>query len=438
MIGAPGAVIREVRSLSIGEEVGLHPGDRLLTVDGRPVRDILDYRYLCSGDSFVLEVQRGNGEIWEIEIEKEPWEDLGLEFDEIIFDGLRLCQNRCLFCFLSQMPPGLRSTLYLRDDDYRLSFLHGNFITLTGVMDDELERIISQHLSPLYVSVHATDEEVRRRLFGSNRASGIMGKLRRLAGAGIELNAQVVLCPNINDGAILDQTLNDLLTLGDRLRSVGVVPVGLTKYRAPSSELRVYTPAEAGQVIDRLEPHRRKSQELINRRRIYVADEFFVLSGRQIPRRSYYEGYPQLENGIGLIRRFLDSAGRRSRRLPAALREPRRVTVVTGCSAAKTLASILEPYQLISGLTISLVVVKNRFFGPTVTVAGLLTGEDIAAALAGVPPADRILVPAAALRDEDQVFLDGLSLTDLSWKFGQQVLSVEPTGPALARAILEE
>lgn len=438
MAGKTGAIIHDIRPGSLGEEIGLQPGDRILAVDGQPLRDILDYRYFCSDDSFTLEVLRPDGELWEFEIEKGPWEDLGVDFEDDIFDGLRRCKNRCVFCFLTQMPRGLRRSLYLRDDDYRLSFLHGNFITLTGMTDLELERIISQRLSPLYVSVHSTNEDVRRRLFGTSRAGGIMPYLRRLTESGIEIHAQLVLCPGINDGPILEESLRDLLKLGESLLSVGAVPVGLTKYRDPSSGLRVFTPEEASRVIKQIDSFRGGSRRLFGSTRLYAADEFFVLSGRRIPSRGYYEGFPQLENGIGLIRRFLDSAARRARSLPRELTPGRRVTVVTGCSAAQTLGGVLETYRAIKGLSIDLVAVENRFFGPTVTVAGLLTGQDILEALLRADPSDRALIPSACLKDGGHLFLDDFSLDELSSRANRTVLAVQPTGPELARAILED
>ncbi len=437
MTRKPGAIICDVRPGSLGEEIGLRPGDRLLTVDGDPLRDIIDYRFRTSEDAFSLEVERPNGEIWEFEVEKDPWEDLGLEFKDDLFDRPRLCQNRCVFCFLTQMPRGLRPTLYLRDDDYRLSFLHGNFITLTGISRDDLERIAGQRLSPLYVSVHATDQAVRRRLFGAVRVGGMMENLRYLIAAGIEIHAQLVLCPGINDGPVLEQSLNDLLGLGDRLASVGVVPVGLTKYRDPSSGLRPFTPAGAGLVIRQINTYRNQSRRLAGHSRVYAADEFFVLAGRPVPGRGYYEGFPQLENGIGLIRRFLDSARRAAKRLPKAIERPRRVTVVTGRSAASTLETILSPYRSIEGLTVEMLPVDNRFFGPTVTVAGLLTGQDVSDALIGANPGDRILIPSVCLKDGD-LFLDDLSLDELRSRVNRLVLPVQPAGPDLARTILED
>lgn len=409
-------VISKVRPGSPAREMGLEPGDRIIAVNGKRVFDYIDYRFETSGELVEIHVQKASGEEWVIEFEKDYDEDLGIVFEEDLFDGLKECRNGCVFCFVRQMPRGMRKTLYLRDDDYRLSFLHGNFITLTNITEDEFQRIIAQRLSPLYISVHATNPDVRQALMRTPRARDIMLQLKRLANAGIHIHAQFVLCPGLNDGPELDRSLADLNTLQPAILSIAVVPVGLTRHRKDMQGLRPYTGQEAGAVISQVAAWQERFLGEHGRRVVYAADEFFVLAGEDIPPADYYEGFPQLQNGIGLLRLFLDQFHEAARGMPKGpdrLALPRRrLTVVTGRSAATTMTRLAKEAAEL-GVDATVFPVTNDFFGHTVTVAGLLTGQDIIGQLrksqqAGHDLGEEILLPEVLLRDGQGDLLDGV------------------------------
>lgn len=436
---ADGAVVAGVLPGSLGEALGLERGDRILAIDGRPPADYVDYRFQCAGDEISVLVRKADGRELLFSVQKDYDADLGVMFASDLFDGLRRCRNACLFCFLHQMPEGLRPSLYVPDDDYRLSFLHGNFITLTNLGEADLERIIAQRLSPLYVSVHATNPELRVKLMRNRRAGRIMDQLRRLAAAGIEIHAQLVLCPGINDGAELDRSVGDLAALHPSVRSIAAVPVGLTRYRAGLPALRPFTAEEAARVIDQVEGWQRRLRRQLGSRLVHAADEFYVLAGRPVPPAAVYEGFPQLENGVGLVRTFQDGFRRELRRRRSAVRRA-RVTVITGRSAAPLL-SRLAAEAAAAGVAARVVAVANEFFGPHVTVAGLLTGSDIARTLAalrdqGWQPGEEVLLPGAAVRPEEGDFLDGWRPPDVARAAGVPVRVVPPDGASLARHLL--
>jgi putative radical SAM enzyme (TIGR03279 family) len=422
-------------------EVGIVPGDRIVEIDGQPLGDLIDYYYQAAQDELTLRVIKSNGEEWVVDLERVPGRALGIDFDDPLFDGLRRCRNRCVFCFLEQMPKGLRPSLYLRDDDYRLSFLHGNFITLSNLTAEDLDRIVRLRLSPLYVSVHATDPAARRRLMRAALAGDVLGQLRRLVGGGIALHTQIVLCPGLNDGEVLNRTVEDLAALWPGVASVGVVPVGLTAHREGLPFIHPVTREQAAEVIAQVGAWRRRLAERGITDLLFLADEFYVLAGRTVPAKREYAGFPQLENGIGLIRRFLDDFRRSKRRWPARV-APRRVTVVTGASAFDVINRAAgQLSETIDGLRVDVLRVTNQFFGPAVTVAGLLSGRDIGATLAAAGPdrlGDEVLVPAAAVREEDGRFLDDLTPEDLAGSIGRPVKVVEARGDTFARAVIGE
>lgn len=432
---APGAVIERVEEGSIAAEAGLAPGDEIIAINGSPVNDLIDYRYLCADEHVDIEVRKADGEEWLIEIDKDCDEELGIGFTSETFDGLRRCQNHCVFCFLDQMPVGMRRSLYVRDDDYRLSFLHGNFVTLTNLRPEDIERIIALRLSPLYVSVHATDPDVRRRLLRNRRAGEIVPLLKRLCEAGIEVNCQVVLCPGYNDGEVLDRTIADLADLWPRALSLAVVPVGLTRFRAGLPEIKAVGPAEAEAVIAQVEGWQTRLAERGVTDFLYLADELYLIAGRPLPRYEEYGNFPQLENGVGLVRLFEEEFKVAEARFPAAIR-PRRVRIVTGVSAGSLIKGLAARLERVQGMRAEVLVVENEFFGPTVTVAGLLTGRDILAALRGRAPVDEVLIPAAALRYEGDRFLDDLTPAELAKEIGQKVTIVPVNGETFASAAL--
>ncbi len=405
--------ISAVADGSIAAELGLLPGDALLAVNGKPVSDIIDLSFALADEYVELLVARQSGEEELFAVEKEYDQDLGLEFESAVFDRVRPCANKCVFCFVDQMPPGMRESLYVKDDDYRLSFLYGNFITLTNLAPRDLARIRRLHLSPLYVSVHATDGEIRAALLGNPRAKDILGRLRDLTASGIELHTQVVLCPGLNDGPVLERTIADLYALAPGVLSLAIVPVGLTRHREKCRPLRGFTPGEAENVIAAVAAWQRRCQAETGASFVYLADEFYLACGQPIPEYDEYDGFPQLENGVGIVRSFLAEWAETA--VPAeGYRTPRHIDVVCGVSAAAVLAPLIAGLS-VPNLTVRLVPVVNAFFGPAVTVTGLLTGGDIIAALrSGGPPPDGVIIPGVALRKGENIFLDGLAPEDLS------------------------
>ncbi len=431
-----GLTIFAIEQNSIAEELGLEPGDRLLTINGQPVRDIVDYRFLCAAEELLARVVTSRGEEWELEIEKDYEENLGLDFGEYSFGPTRRCHNRCLFCFVDQMAPAMRETLYIKDDDYRLSFWQGNFVSLTNVKDEELQRIILQKLSPLYISVHTTNPELRTRMLNNRHAGKIMDQLRQLVEGGIEMHTQVVLCPGINDGKELARTIQDLASLWPRVHSMAVVPVGVTKYREGLFSLRPFTQEEAWKVIETIEGYQHKFLGQWDYPFVFAADEFYLMAGKPIPPAENYADFPQTENGIGLARLFLDEWEIVEQDLPENLVQPRTVTLVTGQSGSRILKPVAERINQIGGLTVHLEVVPNTFFGETVTVTGLLTGQDIIKALQGKEIGDVLLLPSVMLREGEDVFLDDMTLSQVSERLQVPVEAVESPEDMVA-AILE-
>jgi len=443
--GAEAPVVTAVAKGSPAERAGIEPaagcgaGDRLISIAGAPVRDYVDYRFLSAEERVEIVILKPGGARLAITVEKHPDEDLGLDFAGELFDGMRLCRNRCLFCFYDQLPKGLRESLYLRDDDFRLSFLHGNFITLTNLSAADLARICRQRLSPLYVSVHATEPGLRRRILGNPRAPDLLAQMRRLAAGGIEMHAQVVLCPGINDGEALSRTVADLAELHPAVASVAVVPVGLTRHRAGLPDLRPVESAGAARLLKRVYRWQADFLARFGSRFVFAADEIYLLAGEKFPAAAEYEGFPQRENGVGLARLFLDEL-RPVRRLrpadfrAAAGRPPAaglRVTLVTGM-AARGLVGKLAAKMRRQGVRAQVVAVENRLLGERVTVAGLLAGQDLAAALVGRELGDVVALPASALRDGE--FLDGLRVKDLSRRLGTSI--VRAAGPKELAAAL--
>jgi len=405
-------IISRVYPGSIASELGLVPGDRLLKVNGQPVQDIIDLSFALADETVELVIERSSGRIETFEIEKDYDENLGIEFESAVFDNVRRCANNCIFCFVDQMPPGMRESLYVKDDDYRLSFLYGNFITLTNFGPADLKRVRHLHLSPLYVSVHTTDSQLRAKMLGNPRAGKILEQLRELIAADIELHTQVVLCPNINDGEFLNKTIADLYALGPQVLSVAVVPVGLTRFREGRFPLTGFSPAGAAEVIGLVDKWQKRCRAERGTSFVYLADEFYLAAGVEIPAYEFYDDFPQLENGVGLVRSFL--AEWESRPVSSAgYAEPKYIDVVCGVSAAKILHPLFDKLS-IPNLHIRLVPVENKFFGSTVTVTGLLTGQDILATLRSLPgPRTGIIIPGVALRKGETVFLDDIHPEDI-------------------------
>lgn len=441
---AKGARIVAVRPDSIAAELEINPGDELVAINGEPVPDLIAYRYLCADENLRVEIKKANGETWLLDIEKEYGEDLGLEFTGPTFDGLRHCANKCLFCFVDQMPAGLRPGLYIKDDDYRYSFIHGNFITLTNLKPEDWDHILRWHLSPLYISVHTTNPELRRHILGNHRAGAIMEHLGRLAASGIQMHTQIVLCPGLNDGPELERTVKDLSRLFPSVQSIAVVPVGLTEWREGLFPLRRVTPVEAGEIVGRIEEWQSDFRQRFGRGLIYGADELYLLAGIPLPATAYYDDFPQTENGIGLTRLFLDEYEVTIKKIPLALTRPRRVVVATGVLVAPLLTSLVQRLAArVADLEARVVAVPNRFFGSEVTVAGLLTGQDLLTGLGEAASWAReeeglLVLPDVMLKNDAPVFLDDRTPAMLARELGVRVEIVPATGEGLVAGILNK
>ena len=430
-----GLVVAAVHSGSIAEEMEIEVGDRVLAVDEEELNDIIDFQFGISEEDFTLLIEKKNGEQWEIEIEKGPGEFLGLEVETISAEGLKLCRNNCTFCFVAQMPKGMRPTLYDKDDDYRLSLTQGSFITLSNLSEEELTRIISLHLSPLYISVHAWNSDVRARLMKNPNAGKLPEQISRLAEAGIGIHAQIVLLPDHNDGDVLTETVERLSELYPAVQSIAVVPVGLTRYREQLTPLRGFTAQEARQILDRAEGWQKAFFERVGQHLVYFADEFYVMAEREFPEVSVYDEFPQLENGVGMARKFITEIESSWKFLPEAVAE-RHVHLITGTSAQGLFESWRNRLMdRVNGLDITVHAIRNDFFGSSVTVAGLLTAQDIALQL-GDLLGEEFLIPRVMLKADEDLFLDDHSLKWLEEKVNGKARIVENNGLAFIEHVL--
>ena len=422
------ALITAVLPDSIAAEIGFEVGDRLVAINGQRPRDLIDYQFLCADEVLELEVLDSTGKTHQVELEKDYDEDLGLEFDTALFDGLIQCNNRCPFCFIDQQPPGKRETLYLKDDDYRLSFLYGSYLTLTNLSQREWDRIEQMRLSPLYVSVHATEPEVRTRLLKNPRAGKILDQLRWFQKHRLQIHAQVVLCPGINDGEHLNRTLLDLSQFHQgelpAVASVAVVPVGLTRFRPEEDELVPVTRNKAQEVIAQVQELQTKFRHQVNSTFVWLADEWFLIAGQELPPESHYEDYPQIGNGVGSIRQFLKQFQTAARKLPKRLALHRRFTWVVGNAVEQAFQPILQRLNQVEGLEVQMVALASNYWGQTITVTGLLTGQDILNALKDKELGDGILLPSLMLKQGDTCFLDDMTIEALSHQLGTPVLPV--------------
>ena len=411
------ALVVAVAPGSIGEDLGFEPGDQLLSINGIRPRDLIDYRYLCVDEELRLEVRDAAGVSHAVELEKDADEGLGLEFSEALFDGLRQCNNGCPFCFIDQQPPGRRSSLYLKDDDYRLSFLYGSYLTLTNLTDSDWLRIEQQRLSPLFVSVHATDPDLRARLLKNPRAGQLMDQVRWFAARDLQIHAQVVVCPGLNDGDALERTLRELAEFagGDwpAVLSAAVVPVGLTRFRPAGDGLLPVTPEDARAVIARVEPLQQGFQARLGSRFAWLSDEWYLMAGLPLPPRDSYEDLPQQENGVGSIRAFLESLEEASRDLPPRIEAPLRSSWVVGKLVDQALAPVTSRLNAVEGVTLDLHGLPSPYWGQDQVVTGLLTGQDLIEGLGDCDLGDQLLLPSVMLRQGEPVFLDDMTLSQL-------------------------
>jgi putative radical SAM enzyme (TIGR03279 family) len=435
------ALITDVLPDSIAAEVGFEPGDRLVTINGVRPRDLIDYQFLCADEVLELEVLDTAGRPHAVEIEKDTDEDLGLEFESALFDGLIQCNNRCPFCFIDQQPPGKRQSLYLKDDDYRLSFLYGSYLTLTNLPPREWQRIEQLRLSPLYISVHATEPEVRVQLLKNSRAGQILDQLQWFQERRLQIHAQVVVCPGINDGSHLERTLKDLAAFhgGDvpTVASVAVVPVGLTRFRPPGDALVPVTPAKAQEVIGQVQALQAQFQQQYHSPVVWLADEWFLIAGQALPPAADYEDYPQIGNGVGSIRQFLQQFQTAARQLPARLPQARTLTWVVGNAVEQAFQPVVHRLNQVQGLRVRLVALRSNYWGQTLTVTGLLTGQDIAQALQGQELGDGILLPALMLKQDEARFLDDMTVAELTAHLRVPIIPIGGGAEQLIQACLQ-
>jgi putative radical SAM enzyme (TIGR03279 family) len=405
---------------STAEGLGFRAGDILDAINGNEVHDVIDYRFLVADEHVVISFHSKNGQARRLLAEKDPDDNLGLEFSPF---RITRCHNRCIFCFVDQMPADCRKSLYIKDDDYRASFLHGNYITLGALSEKDWERIFRERLSPLYISVHTTDHSLRTFMLGNRNAPDILASLKRLAAGGIRMHTQIVLCPGINDGDYLQQTLDDLSSLFPAVASIAVVPVGMTSFRKKLFPLKRVTRSDARGVIEQVTQMGSRFKRKFANRLMFASDEFYIKAGVPFPPLSFYEERPQRENGVGMVSEFLRDA--RRARIPKKL-APITLTIVTGESFGGILKRVLEPLRSVGGVfRIRLVIARNGYFGASVTVAGLLTGQDILRALKGKRLGDLVLIPASSLKEDEDVFLDDMRLEQLEQVLSVKVLKVE-------------
>lgn len=411
---------------SLAEELELVPGDKLLEINGTRLRDIIDVSFAFADEEIEMLVEHEDGQQEVYEFDKDYDEELGVEFESAVFDGIRHCANNCLFCFVDQVAPDMRESLNIKDDDYRMSFLYGNFITMTNMVDADFQRIKQYHLSPLFVSVQCTNPDLRQKLLRCRTAGNLAAQLDKLEAADVEYHTQIVLCRDLNDGEELERSLRDIVARQPHALSVAIVPVGLTRFRQDCYPLKSFDKESAARVVEQVEAYQRQQREKDGRTFIYLADEFYLLAGRELPPAEYYDGFPQLDNGIGLARNFMEefaAAVAEADDSKAALaahkqqdnrdnRAKLRLAVVSGTSISPLMAELAESISG-AGEKVTMVPVPNHHFGTTVNVSGLLTAKDMLAALQAVAgKVDGILIPESALRTGDNVFLDDVSLSD--------------------------
>lgn len=422
------AKITKVLTDSIAAEIGFEPGDAIVAINGKRPRDLIDYQFLCADEVLELEVLDAAGKTHQIEIEKDYDDDLGLEFETALFDNLIQCNNRCPFCFIDQQPPGKRQSLYLKDDDYRLSFLYGSYLTLTNLSAKEWERIAQLRLSPLYVSVHATEPEIRTRLLKNPRAGQILKHIAWFQEQRLQIHAQVVVCPGINDGIHLERTLLDLAKFhtGEvpAVVSVAVVPVGLTKFRPPEDELIAVSQAKAQEVIAQVRSLQAKFSDQFGSSFAWLADEWFLIAQAEVPPAAHYEDYPQIDNGVGSIRAFLQQFAIAAQNLPAQVSPTRQLTWVVGNAVEFAFQPILHRFNQVAGLQLNMVALCSNYWGQSITVTGLLTGQDLLEGLRGKDLGEKILLPAMMLKQGDTCFLDDMTITELASKLETPVVPI--------------
>ena len=416
--------ISNIEENSLAQKIGLVIGDKILQVNGKKLRDIIDFSFEFAEEKIEILIEHADGSQESKIFYKDVDEELGVEFESAVFDGIKICKNHCVFCFVDMIAPNMRKTLYVKDDDYRLSFLYGNFITLTNLTDDDFKRIRNFHLSPLYISIHAMNSKVREKLMRTPLAAKIQTQLDKLDSAGVEYHTQIVLCPNLNDGDELNFTIEEILKRRPNALSLAIVPVGVTKYRRDKFPLTQFDKAGALKVIQQVEKYQRQLRGECGQTFIYLADEFYFLAGLEMPPVEFYDDFPQIENGIGMTRNFIDEFF--SEQGSFVSDQKLTIDIVSGTSIAKVLKKLVDvEIKKNPNLDARILPVENKFFGGGVNVSGLLTGGDIIDMLKKFDrPRDKILIPATAIRFGENIFLDDVSLDDLQKIFPAQIIPI--------------
>lgn len=438
-----GAYVTSVDNGSIAHDLGIEEGDLIVCVNSKEVVDYLDYKFLTTSEEIVLGVKKKNGEMYEYEIENPYMEDLGINFSNMLFDNPKSCHNKCIFCFIDQMPKGMRDTLYFKDDDSRLSFLQGNYVTLTNMSEHDINRIIQYHLSPINISFQTTNPELRCMMLNNRFAGEALKKVDLLAEAGIVMNGQIVLCKGVNDGAELERSIRDLTKYAPLLESVSVVPVGLSKYREGLYPLEPFTKEDAKEVLKIIHTWQEKVYAEHGIHFIHASDEWYILAEEELPEEERYDGYLQLENGVGMLRLLQEEFAeglkqfKASDRLNKEQEKERQITVATGLLAQKYIQRMAEQVMAVLPKTkITVVGIRNDFFGERITVSGLLTGQDIIKQLSGKDLGDKLLLPQNVLRSGEDVFLDDIRLDELQGTLQVPVDIVKSSGQDFLDAII--
>lgn len=431
-------IVKQVEPGSIAEELGIEPGDKLLSINDNEIEDVFDYHYYVNDEELVLLIEKPDGEEWEMEIEKDYEEDLGITFEQGLMDEYRSCRNKCMFCFIDQMPKGMRETLYFKDDDSRLSFLQGNYITLTNMSDHDIDRIVKYHLEPINISFHTTNPELRCKMLHNRFAGEALKKVDKFYEGGIQMNGQIVLCKGVNDGEELERSISDLSKYLPYLQSVSVVPVGLTKYRDGLYPLEPFTKEDAQQVLDIIERWQHKLYEEHGLHFIHAGDEWYILAGRKMPEEERYDGYLQLENGVGMIRLLQNEFQEAYEALAGDDREV-EISMATGVLSYDYLANFIEQLkEKFPKVKVHLYKIMNHFFGEKITVSGLITGQDLIAQLKGKELGACLLLPCNMLRSGEDVFLDDITLSQVKETLQVEVDIVKSSGQDLIEAMISE
>ncbi len=431
-------IIKEIEPGSIAMELGIEPGDRLLSINDMEIEDVFDYHFYVNDEELTLLIEKPDGEQWELQIEKDYEEDLGLIFEQGLMDEYRSCKNKCIFCFIDQMPEGMRDTLYFKDDDSRLSFLQGNYVTLTNMNDHDIERIIRYHLEPINISFQTTNPKLRCKMLHNRFAGEALKKADRLFRAGIEMNGQIVLCKGVNDGEELERSIRDLSEYIPCLRSVSVVPVGLTKYREGLYPLEPFTKEDAEDVLQTIHGWQEELYARHGLHFIHAGDEWYILAGEEMPEAERYDGYLQLENGVGMLRLLMDEFEEAYRFLKGDTRE-RCVSVATGYLAYPYIRRMAERImEKCPALRVHVYPVRNDFFGELITVSGLITGKDLIRQLKGKPLGERLLLPCSMFRSGETVFLDDITIEDVKEALQVEADIVKSSGQDFIEAVLRD